>query len=595
MRRRSCGRVRENSQMRQQHVLFLFGPQVCVPEDPLAAAKEMGLRTSVMARDMPCGDCSNLVDHFEKVQTYEPDEIVRLATKIDQAVKIDAIVSYDDQGVPLAARVGAALGLRGNSIEAADATRSKLLMKQRFAAAGVAIADYSLAADEDAAALWATEHGYPVVVKPVRGSASQAVIRANDEVELRHAIQRLIRIVDGLGTESDTGKGISFLIESYMPGNEVSVELMVRDGTPHVLCIFEKPQPLEGPFFEETIYVTPARLDDALRRRVQALAVLASNAIGLSNGPAHCEIRITPEGPRVLEIAGRLIGGACSRAFRYALGEDIHFPILKSALGKPFEIPSQLPGCAAGAMMLPIPAEGILRAVHGVDVVEQMPGVRDVIMAVELGQVIVPFPEQSCYIGFVTAAGKTTAEVVRILEAAKESVSLELDPVECQTWECEVEPSRPVGRGGAFAVEDLSIHSTEEARKIATDLLARAQFLEFPPEEAELRARECLRQLEAGALGATSPDYWLTAEGRGIVIGARSEDSCYIACLAVLPQFRKRGVGEALLGSLMNRFASQNCSVVKVVVDPRESAAVALYRSLGFQPSDGDDQICCCP
>lgn len=582
--------ARENSQMRQRHVLFLFGPQVCVPEDPLAAAKKMGLRTSVMAREMPCGAASDLVDHFEKVGTYEPDEIVRLGRKIHHAANVDAIVSYDDPGVPLAARVGAVLGLRGNSIEAADATRSKLLMKQRFGAAGVPMAEYGLAVDEDAAARWATERGYPVVVKPIRGSASQAVIRANNEAELRQAVQRLIRIVNGSGTESDTG----FLIESYMPGSEVSVELLVRDGTPHVLCVFEKPQLLDGPFFEETIYVTPARLNDVLNHEVRKLAVLASNAIGLSDGPAHCEIRLTPEGPRVLEIAGRLIGGACSRAFRYALGEDIHFAILKCALGDSFDIPSQLPGRAAGAIMLPIPAEGTLRAIHGLDVVERMPGIRDIIITAQPGQTIVPFPEQSCYIGFVTADGETTEEVARTLDLARRSVSLELDPIDCQTWECEIDPVCLNGRAQAPAVGDLSMFPLAQARGIASGILARAQFPELSARDAELKACECLHQLEAGCMGATSPDYWLTSDSRGIIIGTHNEDSCFIACLAVLPQFRKNGVGEALLRSLMNRFAGQKRSVIKVIVDPRDAAAVATYRSLGFKPSDGCDETCCC-
>lgn len=581
--------------MQQRHVLFLFGPQVCVPEDPLAAAKKMGLRASVLAREMPCGACSNLVDHFERVETYQADEVVRLGRKIHHAVNVDAIVSYDDPGVPLAARIGADLGLRGNSIQAADATRSKLLMKQRFGVAGVPMAEYGLVADHDTAVRWATERGYPVVVKPIRGSASQAVIRANNEVELRQAVQRLIRIVNGTGAESDADSGISFLIESYMPGSEVSVELLVTEGSPHVLCVFEKPQLLDGPFFEETIYVTPARLDDVLNRQVRGLAILASNAIGLSNGPAHCEIRLTPEGPRVLEIAGRLIGGACSRAFRYALGEDIHFPILKCALGEPFDIPSQLLGRAAGAIMLPIPAEGTLRAIHGLDVVERMPGVRDIIIAVQPGQTIVPFPEQSCYIGFVTAAGGTTEEVARTLDLARRSVSLQLDAIDCQTWECEIDPISLSGRVQAPTVEDLSMLPIAQARSIASDILARAQFLEFPAKDAELKARQCLHQLEAGHMGATSPDYWLTSDGRGIIIGAHNDDSCFVACLAVLPQFRKNGVGEALLRSLMCRFAGQKHSVIKVVVDPRDSAAIATYRSLGFKPSDGGrNQTCCC-
>src|ERR1700722_1060077 len=580
--------------MKQRHVLFLFGPEVCVPEDPLAAARKMSLRTSVMAPEMPCGTASGFIDHFEKVETYRSDEIVRLAGKIHQIQQIDAVVSYDDQGVPLAARVAAALGLRGNPVPAADATRSKLLMKQHFDAAGVPIAEYSLVDGADGAAQWANKWGYPVVIKPVSASASQGVIRANDEAELRLAVRRLLKIVNGYGGESDSGHAVSFLIESYMPGSEISVEILVTDGTPYVLCVFEKPQLLEGPYFEETIYVTPARLSGAVNRQVRELAVLASNAIGLLQGPAHCEIRLTPDGPRVLEIAGRLIGGACSRAFRYALGEDIHFSILKCALGESFEIPAQRPGCAAGAIMLPIPTEGILRVVRGLDVVGQLPGVRDVIMAVQPGQTIVPFPEQSCYNGFVTAAGASTEDVVQTLNMARNSVLLELDPIGCQTWECEINSAQPDEQSHDWAVEDLSRVSILQARGIAAELLARAQFGEFSAEGARQKARECLHQLESGDCGATSPDYWLRSEGRGIIIGTHTKDTCSVACLAVLPQFRKTGVGQVLVRALMVRFGRKGFRLINVDVDPRNMAAIAAYRSFGFSPVEGRDQTCCC-
>jgi biotin carboxylase/GNAT superfamily N-acetyltransferase len=580
--------------MEQRHILFLFGPQVCVPEDPLIAAKKMGFRTSVLAPEMPCGESSCLIDHFEKAGTYHPDEILRLSHKINKAAEIHAVISYDDQGVPLAARVSAALGLRGNPVHAADAARSKLLMKEHFVAAGVPIAPYALARDEEEAASWAAKQGYPVVIKPVRGSASQGVIRANNEQELRQAGRRLLKIVRNYGMEVGTDASIAFLIESYMPGSEVSVELLVRDGAPHVLCVFEKPQMLEGPFFEETIYVTPARLTAETNSRVRELAIQASNAIGLRNGPAHCEIRLTPEGPRVLEIAGRLIGGACSRVFRYTLGEDIHIPILKCALGDSFTMPSQSPRRAAGAMMLPIPAEGTLKAVHGVDAARQMRGVHDVIITAQPGQTIIPFPEQSCYVGFVTAAGETTGEVVRTLNLAGKSISLELEPIECQTWECEIDPTFAHTASETFEIEDLSSYPVSQARDLVCEMLARAQFSEFPEDIAATKASTCLESLEAGYSGKTSADYWLISRNRGVIIGARSDDSCFISCLAVLPQFRRSGLPEALVHSLMSRFARQGQTVTKVVIDPREPAALATYRSLGFTPQNILDQTCCC-
>jgi biotin carboxylase/ribosomal protein S18 acetylase RimI-like enzyme len=580
--------------MAKRNILFLFGRQVCVPEDPLIAAKQMGLRTSVLAPEGPCCTTPSLIDHFEKVASYRPDEIVRLSNKINEITQIQAAVAYDDQGVPLAARVCEALGLRGNPVQAADATRSKLRMKQHFAAAGVPIAAYTLAGDEDDAVAWAEKRGYPVVVKPTCGSASQGVIRANNEEELRQAARRLLRIVSDYGLDDDAEARTSFLVESYMPGSEVSVELLVKDGTPHVLCVFEKPKMLEGPFFEETIYVTPARLREDVNSAVRELAVQASNAIGLRSGPAHCEIRLTPQGPRVLEIAGRLIGGACSRVFQHTLGVDIHIPVLKCALGEPFTMPVQVPRRAAGALMLPIPGEGTLKAINGLQAAEQLPGVRDVIVTAQPGQMIVPFPEQSCYVGFVTAVGETAQEVEQTLNSASQVISLELTPVECQMWECSIDPTSANLHSPVSEIEDLSVQPVSRARQIVREMLARAQFAELPAHAAATEAANCLEALESGRFGETSTDYWLVAKNRGVILGAHRDSSGFIACLAVIPQFRRDGVGGGLVGSLMSRFAARGETVMQVIVDPRDSAALATYRKLGFVPADAPKQVCCC-
>jgi biotin carboxylase len=244
----------------KRQVLFVFGDQTCVPGDPLITAKELGCQTTVMGRTIPCGLPAELVDRFERVNLKDAQATVEVALSLHSFRPIHAVVGYDDQSVPIVARIAAALNLPGNPVEAADAARDKVIMKRRFEAAKLPITAYHLAQDEDDAVAWATRNGYPVVVKPVRGSASQGVIRADSEPGLRQAYRRLRRIVRSQGLDTGGLPDARQLIESYIDGDEYSVEFLLKDGHPHVLCLFEKPIPLQGPFFEETIYVTPSRL-----------------------------------------------------------------------------------------------------------------------------------------------------------------------------------------------------------------------------------------------------------------------------------------------------------------------------------------------
>ncbi|MGH7268564.1 MAG: ATP-grasp domain-containing protein [Candidatus Rokuibacteriota bacterium] len=416
-----------------RQILFVFGaqasgPQGSAPNDPLLAARNLNYRTAVMGPSLSCNLSEKLLDHYEPIDLRRHEPAVVAARALHQACPIGAVVCYDDEAVAIAARIAAVLGVPGHPVEAADAARDKVLMKQRFQAAGVPIARYVLAADEDDAVRWAAGTGYPVVIKPVRGSASQGVIRADSEHELRQAYRRVRRIVRDYALDTGGRPDTAQLVEAYLDGSEVSVELLVRDGTPHPLCVFEKPRPLHGPFFEESIYVTPARLPAAQRRQVEALAVRGAVALGLRHGFAHCEIRLSSAGPFVLETAARVIGGACSRVLGYAVGEDIHSCIIRLALGEEFPVPQQRPG-AVGAMMLPVMQEGRLVGVRGVARAASIPGVQDVMVCATSDEIVLSFPEQSCYIGFLTARAETPKEVVDLLTEAADQIDLELAPL----------------------------------------------------------------------------------------------------------------------------------------------------------------------
>lgn len=575
----------------KRQTLFVFGSQACVPGDPLIAAKELGCRTTVMGQSIPCGLPADLIDHFERVNLADTEEILNTVRSLHGFRPIHAVVGYDDQAVPIVARIADALGLPGNSVEAADASRDKVLMKQRFEAAGLPIAHYHLAQDEDGAVGWAARNGYPVVVKPMRGSASQGVIRADTEQELREAYRRLRRIVRSQGLDTGGRSDAEQLVEGYINGNEYSVEFLVKDGRAHVLCLFEKPLPLHGPFFEETIYITPTRLRTDRQSEIQDLAIRAVHALGLRNGPAHCEIRVSDDGPFVLEIGARVIGGACSRVFRYVLDEDIHSYVLRLALGDDIPLPKQRVG-AAGAMMLPIPGDGRLQSVSGVEKARAVPSIKDVIVTASPGELIIPFPEQNCYVGFLTASADTPAEVEEALTAAAGLIEMDLQPIECECWSREIGDQRSYQPPAEHNIRTLGDYQTDEARKAVLPIVASANFGELPPQLSLDEAGKCIRWLEDCNKGETSTAFWLIAEG-GAALGSVCDDTCYVSCLSVIPEFRHTGLGTALMRTLMSIFARRGQTSMEVIVDPREPGSSGLFRHLGFTMEVPGERTCC--
>jgi biotin carboxylase len=263
----------------------------------------------------------------------------------------------------------------------------------------------------------------PAVLKPVALSASRGVIRADNAEGARRAHARIRAILADAGEDADG----PILAERYVPGTEVAVEALMRAGELEVLAVFDKPDPLEGPYFEETIYVTPSRLALAAVGLIEATTAAAARALGLREGPVHAELRLDGGRAWVLELAARSIGGLCSRALRFGAGISLEEVILRHALRLPIG-PHEREQAASGVMMLPIAHGGTLREVRGLPAARAVAGVEDIRITIPRGRPVVPLPEGDRYLGFAFARAATPAQVEAALREAHAALEVVVDP-----------------------------------------------------------------------------------------------------------------------------------------------------------------------
>ncbi len=355
----------------------------------------------------------------------DPDAAARRVAEWSRGRPLDAVVGVDDLTATVAAAIAERLGLRTSPVAAVAAARNKYELRQCLAAAGLPAPRFRrIPLDEDPF-LAARGVEFPCVLKPLALSASRGVIRA-DTVDQFVAAFRRIRAILAREDVTVTGEAARFLLaEAYIPGVEVALEGLLAGGGLQTLAIFDKPDPLEGPYFEETLYVTPSRLPAQIQETVSAATLKAARALGLEEGPVHAELRINEDGVWVLELAARSIGGLCSRTLRFGAGMTLEELILRHALG--WKIPSyDREGRAAGVMMIPIPRAGRLQAVRGKEAAEAVPDVEEVVITAHLGQELVPLPEGWQYLGFIFARAATPEAVERALRQAHACLAFDI-------------------------------------------------------------------------------------------------------------------------------------------------------------------------
>jgi len=427
-------------QLVAKRILLLFPAQSYSVDSFVAAARRLGIDL-LLGTDLP-GSFARHGLPLIAVDFRFPESASAAIEAQVRATRLDGIVPTNESSAVVAALAAERLGLRHVKASAVYAARNKRLMRDLFTKAGVPGPQFIvLEPNEDPMALLSAIH-FPCVVKPTMLTGSQGVIRANDPAELLAAVRRVRTILARHGSDASSDPDFyHLLVEDYIPGREVAVEAVVSGGSFRPLAILDKPDDLVGPYFEETLYITPSRLPPLVQSTILEVAEHAARAIGLLQGPLHVELRI--DGPRVavVEIAGRSMGGLCSRVLDRATGpiEDI---ILSQAAGLELPISETMSAIgqerklAAGVMMMPIPRSGVLRRVTGMQAAQAVPGVEGITVALKPGDSIRALPEGASYLGFIFALGATPAEVEQSLRASFAALKFELSPL-LELWSTE--------------------------------------------------------------------------------------------------------------------------------------------------------------
>jgi biotin carboxylase len=370
-------------------------------------------------------------DRAIAVRFHEEEASLAAILEHAKVQPLHGVIAVGDRPVVLAARVAAALGLPGNSVESAAASANKFETRTRLRAAGLRAPWFMRVSCSEARGVnpAAARISFPCVVKPLGLSGSRGVIRADSESEFAAAVDRVARLLARPDVRAiRSGLEEDILVEGFIEGREFAIEGVLTRGRLRVFAIFDKPDPLDGPFFEETIYVTPSALPPEVQRDIASEVQRAAAALGLVHGPVHAECRVGPAGIVILEVAARPIGGLCSRVLRFAPEaatlEDV---LLRQALGEDVSRYTREPH-ASGVMMIPIPKRGMFRRVDGEAAARGVALVEDVRMTAKPDQLMEPLPDGGSYLGFIFARGGEPSAVVAALRDAHRRLRFTIDP-----------------------------------------------------------------------------------------------------------------------------------------------------------------------
>ena len=345
---------------------------------------------------------------------------------------VDGVLAVGDRPTVMAAQVARLLNLPAHPPHAALAARDKRVSREKFKAAGLPVPrTFAVPMSLDPLSILQRVE-FPAVLKPTVLSGSRGVIRANDERSFAAAFNRIRSLLASPDVKEMRDPEADIIqIEQYIPGTEFALEGLLERGALRTIAIFDKPDPLEGPFFEETIYVTPSQVNAGIQSQITEAVTRAAQAVGLYHGPVHAECRVNSKGVFVLEVAARPIGGLCAKMLRFERGaERIGFEDL--LLLHAADVPTgdwRREHLASAVMMIPIPRSGTFRAVHGLEAAAAVPYIDEIQITAKPDQQLHALPEGASYLGFIFARAATASSAEGAVREAHARLRFTIDPL----------------------------------------------------------------------------------------------------------------------------------------------------------------------
>lgn len=390
----------------------------------IKAANQLGVDVLIASQ----GEHSIVSDYVKglHIDFQEKEQSIEIILSEAKKQSFSGIIGTDDVTTELAAHIAAKLNLPHNNPQAVKVAQRKDLARLSLKNANVKLPEFDLLTTSQPLSQQRINVSYPAVIKPIALSASRGVIRVNNFLELEQAVERIKNML-AVELRLEKIEQETLLLEEFIPGKEVAVEGMLHGGKLDVLAVFDKPDPLDGPFFEETYYLTPTSFTEEVQEDIKHTVLAACQAYGLKEGPIHAECRINEKGVWILEVAARTIGGMCGRLLSLGTGHSLEELVLLHAMGKRVEI--KVVDSAAGVLMIPIPGAGILKRVEGLLDAQRIPYISELSIEVRDGYELVPLPEGNSYLGFIFAEAPTVKEAEQALRDAHGCLNIVLAPL----------------------------------------------------------------------------------------------------------------------------------------------------------------------
>lgn len=360
----------------------------------------------------------------------DPDQALKTLLSALQEKKVVAVIATDDLVVTLSSRIAQQLGLPHNHPKSALLTCRKDLARQKLKQQGCNVPEFSVVNFADAST-HAQQCQYPVVLKPLMLSGSRGVIRADNASQFLTAATTIEQILAASHYEEYEQQ--HFLVEEFLVGEEIAIDGFMQDGKFIPLALFDKPEPLNGPYFEESYYITPGPYSREYQQAIIDELTRCCDAYGLTHGPVHAEARLTDKGVFLLEMASRTIGGQCAQIIEYVIGVPLEELIIQMMCLESVKLTRS--SDHAGVLMIPIRQKGILKRVEGLLQARQVNHITNLEIHIQPGYELVPLPQGNSYLGFIFARAKTFGDTLESLREAHTKLRF----ITTQNWAIEAQ------------------------------------------------------------------------------------------------------------------------------------------------------------